>query len=125
MLSVRVGAHTYTIANETLDRVLGEGWRRSNEGFLRTRIGDLLDSGALIARGKRLHRATRLEHAEQQLRMAERQEEILRWGLLYAGLQVEEAATGLWALGEVAFDESVATTKLSRDTTPERQQESR
>jgi hypothetical protein len=104
--------------------VLGEGWRRSNEGFLRTRIGDLLDSGALIARGKRLHRATRLEHAEQQLRKAERQEEILRWGLLYAGLQVEEAATGLWALGEVAFDESVATTKLSRDTTPERQQES-
>jgi hypothetical protein len=125
MLSVRIGAHKYTIANETLDRLLGEGWRRSDEGLLRRRIAELLDDGALIARGKRLHRATRLEHAEQQLRLADGQEEILRWGLLYVGLQVEEAATVLWALGEGAFDQSAATTKLSRDPTPERQQESR
>jgi hypothetical protein len=121
MLSVRIRGHNYRISNETLDRVLGEGWRQSNEGFLRKRLEDLLDSGALIARGHRLHRATRLEHAEQQLRMAERQEEIFRWGLLYVGLQIEDAATGVWAVGELAFDESVATTKLSRDPTPERQ----
>jgi hypothetical protein len=123
MLSVRIGAQTYKITNETLDSVLGHGWRNSDQGLLRKRIQDRLKAGGLVIRGQRLHPATSLEHSEQQLRAAESQEEILRWGLLYVGLQIAEAATGLWALGEASFDQSAATAKLSRDPAPENEQE--
>jgi hypothetical protein len=119
MLSVRIGAQTYTISNATLDSVFGHAWRDADQAMLRQRIKLRLEAGSLIIRGQRLHPASSLEHSEQQLRAAETQDEILRWGLLYVGLQIAEATTGLWALGEAAYDESATTAKLSRDPAPE------
>jgi hypothetical protein len=122
MLSVRIGAQTYTISNATLDSVLGHAWRDADQAMLQQRIKFRLEAGSLIIRGQRLHPASSLEHSEQQLRAAETQDEILRWGLLYIGLQIAEAATGFRALGEAAYDESATTAKLSRDPAPEEKQ---
>jgi hypothetical protein len=119
MLSVRIGAETYTITNATLDSVLGHGWRYANQASLRQRIKARLEAGSLVIRDQRLHPASGVEYSEQQLRAAETHDEILRWGLLYVGLQIAEAATGLWALGEATHDESATTAKLSRDPTPQ------
>ena len=124
MLSVRIRGQNYRISNETLDRVFGGSWRDSNLGLLQKRIQQHHEAGKLVVQGQRLQVATTSQEAEQQLRLAESQEEILRWGLLYLASQLTEAATELRALREaLAFDESAATTKLSRDSAHEREQE--
>lgn len=116
MLSVRIRGTKYRISNETLDRVFGEAWRHSDSGLLQKRIQQHHESGELVARGQRLEVATTTELAEQHLRSAESPEEILRWGLLYVASQITEATIELRALRDVlAFDESAATAKLSRE----------
>jgi hypothetical protein len=116
MLSVRIRGQNYRISNETLDHVFGD-WRRSSVPHLQRRIQDRHDEGKLVVQGQRLRLATRTEEAEQRLRRSEGQEEILRWGLLYLAAQIAEAATEVRAMREaLAFDESAATAKLSRDT---------
>jgi hypothetical protein len=120
MLSVRIRGDNYRISNETLDRVFGETWRHSSLGLLQARIKEQHDAGKLVIQGRRLQVATRSEEAEQQLRSAEGQEEILRWGLLYVASQIVETANEVRALREaLAFEESAATAKLSRDFSPE------
>jgi len=124
MLSVRIRGQTYRVSNETLDSVFGEAWRQVNVGLLHKRIQQHHDAGKLVARGHRLEVATTMQEAEQQLRSAQSQEEILRWGLYFLASQVAEAATELRALREaVAFDELAATAKLSRDSEREREHE--
>jgi hypothetical protein len=120
MLSVRIRGQDYRISNETLDRVLAQDWRRSSVVALQRRIQERLDEGKLVAQGRRLRGSTQVEEAEQRLRSAGGQEEILRWGLFYLAAQIAEAAAQIRSLGELAgFDESVATRKLSRDTSDE------
>jgi hypothetical protein len=124
MLSIRIRSHTYRISNETLDRVFGENWRQSSRGLLQKRIQDHHDAGRLVIRGQRLQIATPVDEAEQRLRSAESQPEILRWGLLYVGSQLGESVNELRALREgLTFDESASTAKLFRDPSPEREQE--
>jgi len=124
MLSVRIRGHDYRISNETLDRVFGENWRQSSRGLLQKRIQDHHDEGKLVIRGQRLHIATPLDEAEQRLRSAESQGEILRWGLLYVGSQISESVGELRALREaLTFEESASTAKLFRDPSPEREPE--
>ena len=124
MHSVRIRGQNYRISNETLDRVFGETWRDSNVGLLQKRIQQHHDAGKLVVQGQRLQVATTTQEAEQQLRLAESQEDILRWGLLYVASQITETATELRALREaLPFDESAATAKLSRDSAREREQE--
>jgi hypothetical protein len=121
MLSVRIRGQNYRISNETLDRVFGESWRRSNVEQLQKRIQNRHDEGKLVVQGQRLRLATPAEEAEQRLRSAEGQDEILRWGLLSLASQIAEAATEVRAGREaLAFDESAATAKLSRDTSDDR-----
>jgi hypothetical protein len=121
MLSVRIRGQNHRISNETLDRVFGESWRRTNVGQLQKRIQDRHDEGKLVVQGQRLRLATPVEEAERRLRSAERPDEILRWGLLYLASQIAEAATDVRAAREaLAFDESAATAKLSRDTSDDR-----
>jgi hypothetical protein len=123
MHSVRIRGQNYRISNETLDRVFGGNWRRSDRGLLRKHIEDQHDAGKLVVQGQRLQVATKIEEAEQQLRSAETEEEILRWGLLYLASQISEAATELRALREtLLFDESAATAKLSRDSAHEQEE---
>jgi hypothetical protein len=120
MLSVRIRGQDYRISNETLDRVLAQDWRRSSAVALQRRIQERLDEGKLVAQGRRLRGSTQVEEAEQRLRSAGGQEEILRWGLFYVAAQIAEAAAEIRSLGELAgFDESAATRKLSRDTSDE------
>ena len=124
MFSVHIRGHKYRISNETLDRVFGETWRQYYPGVLQKRIQDQHDAGKLVIQGQRLQVATTIEEAEQQLRSAEGQEEILRWGLLYVGSQLMGSANETRALREaLAFDESAATAELSRDSARERGQE--
>jgi hypothetical protein len=124
MLSVRIRGHTYRISNETLDHVFGENWRQSSRGLLQKRIQDNHDEGKLVIRGQRLHIATPLDEAEQRLRSAESQGEILRWGLLYLGFQIRESVSEVRALREaLMFDESASTAKLFRDLSSEREQD--
>jgi hypothetical protein len=124
MLSVRIRSQTYRISNETLDSVFGDGWRQINVGLLHKRIQQHHDAGKLVARGHRLEVATTMQEAEQQLRSAESQDEILRWGLFFLASQIAEAAGELRALREtLAFDELAATAKLSRDSEREREKE--
>jgi hypothetical protein len=126
MLSVRIRGHTYRISNETLDRVFGDNWRQSNRGLLQKRIQDHHDAGKLVTRGQRLEIATPLDEAEQRLRSAESNGEILRWGLLYVGSQLRESVNEIRALREaLTFDESASTAKLFRDPSPEGEQEGR
>lgn len=121
MLSVRIGNQNYRVSNETLDRVLGGSWRNASAAELRKRVQDRFDEGRLVVHGQRLRQSTTAEEAETRLRHAESQEEILRWGLLSLASHLAEAAAEIRALREaVAFDESAATAKLSRDTSPER-----
>jgi hypothetical protein len=116
MLSVRIQGQTYRISNETLDSVFGEAWRQTNVGLLQKRIQQHHDAGKLVLRGHRLEVATTIQEAEQRLRSAESQEEILRWGLFYLASQIAEAASELRTLREtLAFDELAATARLSRD----------
>ena len=116
MLSVRIQGQTYRISNETLDSVFGEAWRQTNVGLLQKRIQQHHDAGKLVPRGHRLEVATTIQEAEQRLRSAESQEEILRWGLFYLASQIAEAASELRTLREtLAFDELAATARLSRD----------
>jgi hypothetical protein len=123
MHSVRIRGQNYRISNETLDRVFGDNWRRFDRGLLRKHIEDQHDAGKLVVQGQRLQVATKIEEAEQQLRSAETEEEILRWGLLYVASQISEAATELRALREtLLFDESAATAKLSRDSAHEQEE---
>jgi hypothetical protein len=120
MLSVRIRGQNYRISNETLDRVLAQDWRRSSAVALQRGIQERLDEGKLVAQGRRLRGSTQVEEAEQRLRSAGGQEEILRWGLFYVAAQIAEAAAEIRSLSELAgFDESVATRKLSRDTSDE------
>jgi hypothetical protein len=120
MLSVRIRGQAYRVSNETLDRVLPQDWRRSSAVALQRRIQERLDEGKLVAQGRRLRGSTQVEEAEQRLRSAGGREEILRWGLFYVAAQIAEAAAEIRSLGELAgFDESVATRKLSRDTSDE------
>jgi hypothetical protein len=122
MHSVRIRGQNYRISNETLDRVFGDTWRRSNLGFLKKSIQDQHDAGKLVVQGQRLQVATKIQEAEQRLRSAETEEEILRWGLLCVASQISEAATELRALREtLAFDEAAATAKLSRDSAREQE----
>jgi hypothetical protein len=122
MLPVRIRGHTYRISNETLDRVFGEIWRQSSPGLLQKRIQQGLEEGKLVIQGQRLQIATTIEEAEQRLRAAENQEEILRWGLLYVGSQLVESTNELRALREaLTFDQSAATAKLWREPSPERE----
>jgi hypothetical protein len=87
---------------------------------LKKRIHERHDEGKLVVQGQRLRVATRAEEAEQRLRSAVAQDEILRWGLIYVGTQIAEAVTELRAVGEaLEFDEAAATAKLSRDTSPD------
>jgi len=124
MLSVRIRGHTYRISNETLDHVFGENWRQSSRGLLQKRIENHHDEGKLVIRGQRLHVATPLDEAEQRLRSAESEGEILRWGLLYIGFQIRESVSEARALREaLTFDESAAIAKLFHDPSPEREQE--
>ena len=124
MISVRIRGHTYRISNETLDHVFGENWRQSTHGLLQKRIQDHHDAGKLVIRGQRLQIASPLDEAEQRLRSAESQEEILRWGLLYLGSQIRESVNEVRALREaLTFDESASTAKLFRDPSPDREQE--
>jgi hypothetical protein len=117
MHTVRIRGQNYRISNETLDRVVGESWRRVRVAQLGEIIRARHDEGKLVVQGRRLRMATLAEEAEQRLRLAEAPEEILRWGLLYLGSQVTAAAAEVCSLREaVAFDESAATQKLSRDT---------
>ena len=123
MRSVRIRGQNYRISNETLDRVFGDIWRGFDRGLLQKRIQDHHDAGRLVVQGHRLQVATTNQEAEQQLRSAETEEEILRWGLLYVASQITEAATELRALrGTLAFDESAATAKLSRDFAREQEE---
>jgi hypothetical protein len=116
MHSVRIRGQNYRISNETLDRVFGDTWRRSDPGLLRKHIEDQHDAGKLVVQGQRLQVATEIQEAETE-------EEILRWGLLYVASQISEAATELRALREtLLFDESAATAKLSRDSAHEQEE---
>jgi hypothetical protein len=124
MHSVRIRGQNYRISNETLDRVFGETWRRTTRGLLEKRIQDHHDAGKLVVQGKRLHVATTIQEADQQLRSAETEEEILRWGLLYVASQIADAVSELRALREtLAFDDAAATDKLSRDPGPDREED--
>ncbi len=124
MISVRIRGQTYRVSKGTLDRAFGESWRHSSFGVLQNRILDRLGAGKLVARGQRLQIATATEEAEQRLRSATSQDEILRWGLLHVASQIAEATTELRALhAAFDFDESAATAKLSRDTARNRDQE--
>jgi hypothetical protein len=118
MLSVRIRDKKYRISNETLDRLFGEAWRHSEVGLLQKRIQQHHEAGELVTRRGRLEVATTVELAEQHLRSADGQEEILRWGLLYVASQITEATNELRALRDaLAFDEAATTARLSRDST--------
>jgi hypothetical protein len=124
MLSVRIRGQHYRISNETLDHVFGETWRQSDLGPLQKRIQQQHDAGKLVVQGQRLQIATTIQEAEQQLRSAESQEEILRWGLLYLASQITEATVELRTLREaLGFDELAATARLSRDSARDEEQE--
>jgi hypothetical protein len=116
MLSVRIRGQNYRISNEALDRVFGESWRRVDVAQVQRQVRARHDEGKLVVQGRRLRLATQAEEAEQRLRLAESAEEFLRWGLAYVAAQIAEAAAEIRSLRKVVrFDESAATSKLSRD----------
>jgi hypothetical protein len=120
MLSVRIRDQNYRVSNETLDRALGESWRSATAAELRRRVQASYDEGKLLAKGQRLRSATMAEEAEQRLRWAETQAEILRWGLLNLAYHIAEVAAEVRSLRKaVSSDESAASARLSRDTSPD------
>jgi len=119
MLSVRIQGQTYRISNKTLDRLVGANdWVNVDSGLLQNRIRHEYLAGRLIeTQGRRLRLATPTEEAERRLRSEDDPGEIVRWGLLYIGSQLADAADQLRALQDAAqFDTDATTASLSRDT---------
>jgi hypothetical protein len=116
MLTVRVQGQNYRITNETLDRMFGANWRTADPGLLKKSIQKHHEGGRLIIRGEWLQVSSATEEAQHALRSAETEEEILRWGLLYASSQLAAIADELRALREaLQFDVSASNRELSRD----------
>lgn len=117
MLSVRIQGQNYRISNETLDQLFDD-WRRMsrmNIALLENSIRTQLGAGRLVIQGQRLRLPSAIQEAEQQLRLAEGPDEILRRGFLYAAAQLAALASEVRALREsFEFDTPAASSSLSR-----------